>query len=118
MYCTKCGVELRAQDQFPEDKFCSQCGHGVGPVGAGVAVMEAPRVLMLDKRRKKIAGVCAGFARYFDVDVVLMRVLWLGLAICSGGVGFLVYLAAWIVVPSDCGVEAREVGVARATQAN
>jgi len=72
--------------------------------------MEAPRVLMLDKRRKKIAGVCAGFARYFDVDVVLMRVLWLGIAICSGGIGFLVYLAAWIVVPSDGGVEAREVG--------
>ena len=59
---------------------------------------------MLDKRRKKVAGVCAGFARYFEVDVVLMRVLWLGIALVTG-VGFLVYLAAWIVIPSDDGLE-------------
>jgi len=64
---------------------------------------------MLDKRNKKIAGVCAGFARYFDMDVVLMRVLWLGVALCSGGVGFLVYLGAWIVIPSDSGLEPREM---------
>jgi len=57
---------------------------------------------MLDKRNKKIAGVCAGLARYLDADVTMVRVLWLGIALCTG-VGFLVYLAAWIVVPSDHG---------------
>ena len=107
MYCTKCGVELRV-----EDRFCSQCGHGTG---AGVA-LEPPRVLMLDKRRKKIAGVCSGFARYFEVDVVLMRVLWLGMSIGTGGIGFLVYLAAWIVIPSDYGCEAPEAVVVRTPQ--
>ena len=55
---------------------------------------------MLDKRHKKVGGVCAGFARYLDVDVVLVRVLVLGIAICTG-VGFFAYLAAWIVIPSD-----------------
>ncbi len=64
-----------------------------------------PRALMLDKRNKKIAGVCAGFARYFEIDVVLMRVLWLAVALCSGGMGVLVYLAAWIVIPSDTSLE-------------
>jgi phage shock protein PspC (stress-responsive transcriptional regulator) len=59
---------------------------------------------MLDKRNKKIAGVCAGLARYLDVDVTMVRVLWLGIALCTG-VGFLVYLAAWIVVPSDHGLK-------------
>jgi phage shock protein C len=62
---------------------------------------------MLDKRNKKIAGVCAGFARYFEMDVVLMRVLWLAIALCSGGMGFLAYLAAWIVIPSDASLETR-----------
>jgi phage shock protein PspC (stress-responsive transcriptional regulator) len=57
---------------------------------------------MLDKCNKKIAGVCAGFARYFDVDVTLMRVLWLGIAICTG-VGFLAYLIAWMLMPADHG---------------
>jgi phage shock protein C len=47
---------------------------------------------------KKIAGVCAGFARYFDIDVVLVRVLWLVVAV-STGVGFIAYIVAWIVMP-------------------
>jgi phage shock protein PspC (stress-responsive transcriptional regulator) len=59
---------------------------------------------MLDKRNKKLAGVCAGFARYIGVDTVLVRVIWLGLALCTG-IGFLLYVAAWIVVPSDWGCE-------------
>jgi phage shock protein C len=95
MYCTQCGVELR-----PDDQFCSRCGRRT----AADPVPETPRPLLLDKRNKKIAGVCAGFARYLGVDVVLMRVLWLGIGLCTG-VGFLVYLAAWIVIPSDYGFE-------------
>ena len=62
---------------------------------------------MLDKRNKKIAGVCAGFARYFEVDIILMRVIWLAVALCTGGVVALVYLAAWIIMPSDYGLEPR-----------
>src|ERR1035441_6311951 len=101
MYCTNCGVELR-----DDDRFCSRCGNRT----ALAPVAESPRPLLLDKRNKKIAGVCAGFARYFDfdVDVVLMRVLWLGIALCTG-VGFLAYLAAWIVIPGDAGVQTRTV---------
>lgn len=95
MYCTKCGFELR-----DSDSFCSQCGIRT----ATREQQEKPQILMLDKRNKKIAGVCAGFARYFGMDLVLMRVLWLGIALCTG-VGFIVYLAAWIVIPSDYGYE-------------
>jgi phage shock protein C len=93
MYCTKCGVELRE-----DDRFCSRCG-------ARTSVAQMPVVqkrLMLDKRNKKIAGVCAGFARYFEADVTLVRVLWLAIALATG-VGFLAYLAAWIIMPSDHG---------------
>ena len=96
MYCTKCGVELRESD-----RFCSGCGNRTA---ACEQPGMPPRTLMLDKRNKKIAGVCAGFARYFGMDLVLMRVLWLCIALCTG-VGFLAYLAAWIVIPSDYGYE-------------
>ena len=57
---------------------------------------------MLDKKNKKIAGVCAGFARYIDVDVTLIRVIWLILAFGTG-VGFIGYIVAWIAMPSDHG---------------
>lgn len=99
MYCTKCGVELH---EF--DNFCSRCG----APSALCPAPEIPRTLMLDKRNKKISGVCAGFARYFGMDIVLMRVLWLVFAIGTG-VGFLVYLAAWIALPSDTGYEAQNM---------
>lgn len=99
MYCTKCGVELRE-----DDRFCSRCGNRT----AAAPATEMPRALMLDKRNKKVAGVCAGFARYLGIDVVLVRVLWLGIALCTG-VGFFVYLAAWIIIPSDCCLVARNM---------
>ena len=99
MYCTQCGVELR-----DDDRFCSRCGARTG-VGQ---VLACQRTLMLDKSNKKIAGVCAGFARYFEVDVILVRVLWLAIALGTG-VGFLAYLAAWIIMPSDRGFLARSV---------
>jgi phage shock protein C len=88
MYCTQCGATLS-----DAGVFCSRCSNRD-------AVTVIPRSLTLDKRNKKIAGVCAGFARYCGVDVSLMRVIWLAAALGTG-VGFLVYLAAWIVLPSS-----------------
>jgi phage shock protein C len=93
MYCTKCGVELR-----DADRFCFQCGNRT----AAAPLLSSSRELKLDKRNKKIGGVCAGFARYLDVDITLVRVLWLALAV-STGVGFLAYLVAWLIMPSDHG---------------
>lgn len=108
MHCTKCGFEIREGD-----RFCSRCGNRIGALSLGP---DNPRPLMLDKRNKKIAGVCAGFARYLGADVVLVRVLTLAVAICTG-VGFFVYLAAWIVIPSDNGLEPRELTI-QAPQTN
>ena len=33
---------------------------------------------------RKIAGVCAGVAEYFDLDVTLVRVVWLITAVITG----------------------------------
>jgi phage shock protein PspC (stress-responsive transcriptional regulator) len=48
---------------------------------------------------KKIAGVCAGLADYFDLDPTLVRVVWL-LAFLCAGVGLLAYIVLWIVLPA------------------
>jgi phage shock protein C len=93
MYCTNCGKQLQESD-----RFCPQCAK---PTGAGAPTPAASgRRLSLPREGKKIAGVCAGFARYFDTDVTLMRVLWLAVAV-STGVGFIAYLVAWLVMPKD-----------------
>jgi len=47
-----------------------------------------------------IGGVCAGLGDYFNVDKVLIRLIW-SLSIVFAGVGLLAYLIAWIVIPVD-----------------
>ena len=49
-----------------------------------------------------IAGVCAGLAHHFGLDVSLMRVLYVLLSILSAGFpGTLVYIILWIVIPEE-----------------
>jgi phage shock protein PspC (stress-responsive transcriptional regulator) len=60
-----------------------------------------PRRLRRIPARKKIAGVCAGFAEYFGMDTTLMRLIWVGLAIMPPNVGLIAYPVSWIVLPKD-----------------
>lgn len=95
MFCTQCGVEVQEGANF-----CCKCGRATGnaqPSGGGY---RAPRKLSRPMRDKSIAGVCAGFARYLDIDVTLVRIIWLSLAIFFG-TGFLAYIIAWIIMPKD-----------------
>ena len=88
MYCNYCGKVI--QD---DANVCAYCGTRVGAVIARKRLVR-PRV------GRKIAGVCAGVAEYFDVDVTLVRLVWL-LATVFTGVGLLTYPIAWIVMPEE-----------------
>lgn len=48
----------------------------------------------------KIAGVCGGLAQYFDVDPVIIRLIWI-FFIFLGGSGIILYIIAWIIVPLE-----------------
>jgi phage shock protein C len=54
--------------------------------------------LYRDEYHKKIAGVCAGLAEYFNIDVAIVRVVFVLALIFHGG-GFLIYIIFWIVLP-------------------
>lgn len=88
MYCNYCGKVI--QD---DASHCAYCGKRVG------GVMGRKR-LMRSRTDRKIAGVCAGVAEYFDLDVSLVRVVWLVMAVFTV-VGFLSYPVAWIVMPEE-----------------
>lgn len=47
-----------------------------------------------------VAGVCAGLAAYFKVDANLVRLLF-GVFTIIWGLGALVYVVAWAVVPEE-----------------
>jgi phage shock protein C len=98
MFCTKCGTELRNQDNF-----CSACGAATARGEAGQAAWNRPTErLSRPMSEAKIAGVCAGFARYFALDVTLVRVLWVVLTVFPMPFfGLISYFVAWIVMPKD-----------------
>ena len=90
MYCTSCGQQIGE-----ESKYCSQCGK---QVGQDIPPAAPPQRLVRIRSGKKIAGVCAGFARYLGIDVTIVRIAWLVAVLCAG-VGFIPYIIAWIVMP-------------------
>lgn len=47
-----------------------------------------------------IGGVAGGLAEYFDIDPVLIRILFV-VAFLAGGSGFLAYVIAWIIIPEQ-----------------
>ncbi len=52
------------------------------------------------KNDKIIAGICGGLAKYFEVDPAIVRIIFI-LLFFFKGIGFLVYIIMWIVVPYD-----------------
>ncbi|MBH8567267.1 PspC domain-containing protein [Microvirga sp. STS02] len=58
----------------------------------------AGRRLFRDTGTGKIAGVAAGLAAYFNIDVTLVRVIMLA-GLFAGGFTFLLYIILWIVLP-------------------
>jgi phage shock protein C len=94
MYCSNCGKEI---GEHPV--FCQFCGTRVAGVPADVAPGAKQRFARYSSD-KKIAGVCGGVARYFDMDSGLVRGIWL-LCVLLGGTGLLAYVILWIVMPLD-----------------
>ncbi|MGH3228349.1 MAG: PspC domain-containing protein [Streptosporangiaceae bacterium] len=47
-----------------------------------------------------VTGVCAGLAAYVGIDATLIR-LGFALLTAFGGLGVLLYLCAWIVIPDE-----------------
>ncbi|MFL5796229.1 MAG: PspC domain-containing protein [Actinomycetes bacterium] len=62
--------------------------------------MNATRKLYRSKTNRQLAGVCGGLAEYFNLDVTLIRVLFVLLAVL-GGSGLVIYIAMWIIVPKE-----------------
>lgn len=96
MYCTSCGLEI------PEDhRFCHQCGTATGHGAVFSANVKPARFLIRPRGEGKVAGVCAGLARYLGVDVTLIRILMICLAIVPPSFGLIMYIVCWIAMPKE-----------------
>ena len=94
MVCNSCQKNIA-----DGSRFCYNCGaKQVVTDAPSASVTGGPKKLMRSSTDKKLGGVCAGLAEYFDMDTTLVRVLWLLVALC-GGTGVLLYVILWIVLP-------------------
>ncbi|MEX0895550.1 MAG: PspC domain-containing protein [Patescibacteria group bacterium] len=57
--------------------------------------------LMLPKQDRKIAGVAAAIANYFDIDVTLVRVAWVILLIPGIFPAVIAYFICWLIIPEE-----------------
>jgi len=55
--------------------------------------------LFRDENDKVLGGVCSGLANYFNIDVVIARIIFV--VLLFSGVGFLTYIIMWVAVPSS-----------------
>jgi len=58
-----------------------------------------PKRLFRDKDSAVLGGICAGIAAYFNIDVIVVRALYI-IAFLGLGAGFLLYLVLWIIIPA------------------
>jgi len=99
VYCNYCGKVIQE-----DAHICVSCGKCVG--------MHVPQKKLIRPRSgRKIAGVALAFAEYFDLDVSLIRVVWVLVAV-FGGTGILAYIVCWVVIPSEPEVKAEAVQTA------
>jgi phage shock protein C len=97
MICASCQKEIAAGS-----KFCYSCGAKQSETPASAAppppAAYAPKKFVRSTNDRKIAGVCAGVADYFDMDPTLIRVLW-ALATLIPGPNIIAYIVIWIAAP-------------------
>jgi phage shock protein C len=59
------------------------------------------KTLRRSRRNRIFAGVCGGLAEFFGLSAFWFRLAFL-LALIPGGIpGFLIYIIAWIIIPSE-----------------
>ncbi|MBN1311146.1 MAG: PspC domain-containing protein [Anaerolineae bacterium] len=76
--------------------------------------MAEQKQLTRSSEERVLGGVCAGLGKYLGVDTVLVRLVFLALAFVNG-LGAMLYMIMWVIVPSDSN---RELSGEDAVRAN
>lgn len=94
MICGTCQREIAEKSNF-----CYYCGarqQAAAAAPAAAYTETGARRLRRSPSDKVFGGVCGGLGEYFDIDPVILRVIWAVLAI--SGIGILAYIICWLVI--------------------
>jgi phage shock protein PspC (stress-responsive transcriptional regulator) len=92
MTCANCQKDIAAGS-----RFCYSCGAKQPETAASAPppTYAAPKRFVRSTNDRKVAGVCAGVADYFDIDPALVRILW-ALSTLVPGPNVIAYIIIWI----------------------
>jgi phage shock protein PspC (stress-responsive transcriptional regulator) len=97
MICSSCKREIAEQSNF-----CYFCGarQVAGAATGAPSPSSGVKRLFRSSTNRAIGGVCGGFAEYLELDVTLVRLLWI-LAVVFTAIfpGVIAYLLAWMLMP-------------------
>jgi len=99
-------ADFEAQDGFEQASTSSNTQNNYTNNDQAAWESIRPKRLYRDEQNKVLGGVCSGIANYFNVEPLVIRILWIFLI----GVNILGYLILWIAVPSS---SVKEVGGVR-----
>ena len=111
-YCDNCGKKLEKPESQLE-KNIDHFGQEMEQIGKKIKKTaedltdpakngdSSPKKLYRSGRDKIIAGVCGGLGEYFNIDPLLVRVIFVVLFVASLGFMILGYLLLWILVPRN-----------------
>jgi len=85
--CPYCAEEIRAE--AVKCRFC----------GSTLAGSPLTQTWYRSREQKRIAGVCGGLAEQFGISVTLVRLAFALGTLVGGGVGLVLYLVLWVVMP-------------------
>lgn len=87
---------VRAQLGEPSDFASEDAVHNVSSQNE---VGNEPRRVYRDENEGVVGGVLAGFAKFFGIDPLWVRLLFIVLLFASFGTALVVYLILWIIIP-------------------
>ena len=91
--CPWCAEQVRA-----EAIKCKHCGSRLDAGGlAGDWARSA--------QDRMLAGVCGGLAAQFGVPTALVRLAFVLMSLFFGGVGLVIYVVLWVVMPVEEGLD-------------
>jgi phage shock protein C len=61
---------------------------------------DQPKRLYRSRSNRRLFGVCGGVGEYFNIDPVIVRILWI-LFTLAGGSGLIGYIIACLIVPEE-----------------
>jgi phage shock protein C len=91
--------EVMARMGKPEDFMESEQALYAEEATAGMKGEKTRKRLYRDPENRKLGGVCSGMGTYFNIDPVLIRILFVLLVFLGAGISIIIYMILWIVVP-------------------